>query len=102
MRFRRGRFADLVDRQLDLFEADEAALLEEARSAEDAWRRADRGEAEEAFGDWQLIVDDIGERLLDLRETYAATLDDDAGAGYREAFNRAAGSRLRGFTELLR
>jgi hypothetical protein len=102
IRFRRGRFAELVDRQLDLFEMDEAALLGEARSAEDAWKRAGRDEAEEAFGDWQLIADDIGERLLDLREAYAATLDDVAGDGYRQAFNRAAGSRFRDFTELLR
>ena len=101
IRIRRGRFADLVDRQLDLFEADEAVLLGEARSAEDVWKGAGRDETEEAFGDWQLIVDDVGERLLDLREAYAATLDDDAGAGYRQAFNRAAGSRFRGFTELL-
>ena len=102
IRFRKGRFVDLVDRQLDLFAADEAALLAEARSAEDEWKRAGRDEAEEAFGDWQLIVDAVGERLLDLRETYAATLDEDAGDGYRRAFNRAAGSRFRGFTELLR
>ena len=102
IRFRKGRFADLVDRQLALFEADEASLLLEARSAEDAWKRAGRDEAEEAFGDWQLIVDAVGERLLDLREAYAATLDDDAGDSYRQAFNRAAGSRFRDFTELLR
>jgi len=92
-----------VERQLDLFEADEAAVLEEARIADAAWKRAGRDDAEDAFGDWQLIVDDVAERLLDLRETYAATLDDDdAGDGYRLAFNRAAGSRLREFTELLR
>jgi hypothetical protein len=102
IRFRRGRFADLVGRQLDLFEADEAAVLAEAHGAEAAWKRAGRDEAEEAFGDWQLIVDDVGERLLDLREAYAATLDDDAGAAYREAFNREAESRFREFTGLLR
>ena len=101
IRFRRGRFAELVARQLDLFETDEAALLTEAHDAEAAWNRAGRDQSEEAFGDWQLIADGIGERLLDLRETYAATLDDDAGADYRRAFNRAAASRLHGFTELL-
>ena len=74
IRLRRRRFAELVDRQLDLFAADEATLLEEAREAEEAWTRAGREDAEEAFGDWQLIADAIAERLLDLRETYAATL----------------------------
>ena len=101
IRLRRGRFADLVSRQLDLFATDEAALLDEAQQAGKAYTRADRDSSEEAFGDWQLIADGIGERLLDLRETYAATLDDDAGADYRRAFNRAAASRLHGFTELL-
>jgi hypothetical protein len=101
IRFRRRRFAALVDRQLDLFAADEAGLLEEARCAEDVWTRSGRDDSEEAYGDWQLVVDAIGERLLDLRETYAATLDDDAGSDYRGAFGRAAASRFRGCTGLL-
>ncbi len=41
--FRRGRFADLVTRQLDLFATDEAALLEEAAVADAAWTSADCG-----------------------------------------------------------
>ncbi len=101
IRFRRGRFADLVGRQLDLFAADDAGLLEDAQQAERAYKSADRDDSEELFGDWQLIVDAVGDRLLDLRETYAATLDDDAGAEYRRAFDRAAASRFRGLTGLL-
>jgi hypothetical protein len=101
IRFRRGRFADLVDRQLDLFAADEATLLEEARDAEEAWTRTGRDDAEEAYGDWQLIADAIAERLLDVRETYADTLDDDAAGGYRAAFGRAAATRFRLYTGLL-
>ncbi len=102
IRFRRRRFADLVSRQLDLFAADEGALLDEAQGAEKAWNRAGRDDAEEAFGDWQLVADAIGERLLDLRETYAATLDQTAGAEYRRAFNRAVASRFRAYAEILR
>ena len=101
IRFRRGRFHDLVTRQLDLFAADERTLLEEARSARDTWTRADRAVAEEAYGDWQLVADAIAERLLDLRETYAATLDDATALEYRAAFDRAASSRFPRFTELL-
>lgn len=101
IRFRRRRFAELVDRQLDLFADDESALLEEARLADEAWTRASRDDAEEAYGDWQLIADAIGERLVDLRQTYAATLDDDAEAEYRAAFGRAAAARFRNYTELL-
>ena len=100
MSFWRRPFADLVRRQLDLFARDEAALLEEARVAEVVWQRAGRDEAEEAYGDWQLIADAIGERLLDVRETYAATVDRDSDA-YRLAFGKAAAKRFPRFTTLL-
>jgi hypothetical protein len=97
----RRPFADLVRRQLDLFADDEVALLEEARLADVAWRKAGRNEAEEAYGDWQLVADAIGERLLELRETYAATLDDTTAASYRHAFDRATSKRFPRFSSLL-
>ena len=90
---RRGRFDDLVGDQLDLFTADEADLFEEAREAEQAWNRAERDEAEEAYGDLQLVLDAIGNRLLDMREAYAGTLDE-AADDYRAAFARAARKRF--------
>lgn len=101
MRLGRRPFADLVSRQLDLFVADEVALLEEAGAAEVAWQRAGRDEAEEAYGDWQLVADAIAERLLDLRETYAGTLDEATGGTYRDTFDRAARRRFPRFAELL-
>jgi hypothetical protein len=100
--FRRsGRFDDLVRRQLDLFVEDEAELLAEAQEADEAQTQAERDEAEELYGDYQLVVDAIGERLLDVRETYAATLDEDAADEYRAAFNRAATKRYRHYSSLL-
>ena len=101
MRLGRRPFADLVRRQLDLFVADEAGLFAEARGAETAWQRAGRDDAEEAYGDWQLVADAIAERLLDLRETYAATLEEDAADAYRRAFGKAAAKRFPRFTTLL-
>ena len=98
---RSGRFDDLVRRQLDLFAEDEAELLAEAQEADEAQTRADRDEAEELYGDYQLVVDAIGEGLLDLRETYAATLEDEAADEYRAAFNRAAYKRFPRFAGLL-
>jgi hypothetical protein len=98
---RRGRFGDLVERQLDLFGKDEAALLAEADEADAAWTHADRDGSEELFGDYQLVVDAIAERLLDVRETYASTLEDAAAEEYRTAFNRLATKRFRGYTALL-
>jgi hypothetical protein len=91
---RGGRFADLVTRQLDLFAVDEEALLVEAGAAETAWNEADRDSAEERYGDLQLVLDAIGDRLLDIRETYAATLDEAAADAYRAAFDRVARKRF--------
>ena len=93
--FRRGRFDDLIERQLDLFAADEAPLISEAEEADAAWTNADRDRAEERYGDYQLVVDSIGERLYDVRETYAATLDELTADEYRSAFSRAAVKRFR-------
>lgn len=101
MIFRRSRFDDLVSTQLDLFAEDEADLLAGAAEADDAQTRAGRDEAEELYGDYQLVVDEIAERLLDLRETYAATLADDAADDYRIAFTREARKRFRRYTDLL-
>ena len=94
MIFRRGRFGDLVRRQLDLFETDEADLLTEASQADAAWTGADREEAEELYGDYQLVADAVGERLYDVREAYASTLDEAAADEYRTAFDRAARKRF--------
>ena len=102
MIFRRsGRFDDLVRRQLELFAEDEAGLLAEAQSADGAWTRAGRDEAEELYGDYQLVVDAIGDGLLDVRETYAATLADDIVDEYRVAFTRAATKRFPRYASLL-
>jgi hypothetical protein len=92
--FRRSRFGDLVRRQLDLFETDEAALLAEAAQADTAWTRADREETEELYGDYQLVVDAVGERLYDVREAYVSTLDDPAADEYRSEFDRVALKRF--------
>jgi hypothetical protein len=99
--FGRRRFRDLVDRQLDLFAADEGALLEEAEEADAAWTNADRGESEELYGDYQLVVDAIGERLYDIREAYAGTLDGTAADEYRNDFDAAARRRFRRYASFL-
>jgi hypothetical protein len=91
--FRRGRFRDLIERQLDLF-ASETELLDEAAAADAACTDANSDESEELFGDYQLVVDAIGERLYEIRESYAATLDDSAADEYRAAFDRAARKRF--------
>ena len=93
MIFRRSRFRELVDRQLDLFEAD-TELLDEAGEADAAWSNAGADESEERYGEYQLVVDAIGEALYEIRETYAATLAADTADEYRADFDRAARKRF--------
>jgi hypothetical protein len=90
---RRSRFRELVERQLDLFEAD-TELLDDAAVAESAWTSADASESEELYGDYQLVVDAIGSELHDIRETYARTLDDRTAGEYRQEFDRVARKRF--------
>ncbi len=92
--FRRGRFADLVQRQLRLFAEDEAALLREATEAEAAYDAAERDEAEELYGDYLLVCEAGTEALAALRDTYAATLEENVAGEYRDAFDRAAVKRF--------
>lgn len=94
MIFRRNRFGDLVRRQLDLFEEDEAALLREADTAVRAYDDAEREDAEEAYSDYQLVLESVVESLEALRDTYARTLDDDLRDAYERAFDRAARKRF--------
>ena len=93
MIFGRGRFRELVDRQLDLFES-ETDLLAEAAGADAAWTNADAEEAEELYGEYQLVVDAIGDALYGIRETYAGSLDDETAVRYRAEFDRAARKRF--------
>jgi hypothetical protein len=52
VRLRRSRFARLIDSQLDLFARENRDVLEEVAQRLEAYNRADRGEAEELYGDY--------------------------------------------------
>jgi hypothetical protein len=91
---RRGRFAEVISRQLDLFVRDNLELLEACDAAEHAYDRAERDEAEERFGDYQELVEDGTEILAELRDNFASTLDEDTAEEYDLAFNRAVAKRL--------
>jgi hypothetical protein len=88
--FRRRRFTDVIARQLDLFVREEADLIRECDEAERAYNNAPRDEAEEKYGDYVDVVETGTELLADLRDHFAATLDEDAADAYARAFNRAA------------
>ena len=90
----RKRFADVVSRQLDLFEREHAGLIADCEAAERAYDRADRDEAEERYGDYVDLVETGTELLADLRDWYASTIDEVAAEEYQTAFNRAVLKRL--------
>jgi hypothetical protein len=90
----RRRFADIVSRQLDLFEEDYSDLITEADEAEAAYERAGREESEELFGDYMDVVESGAEALADLRDHYASTLEDDVAEEYRDSFNRGVMKRF--------
>ncbi len=69
-------------------------MLREAETAERAYDAAEREEAEEAYGDYQLVLESVADRLEELRDTYASTLDADAADAYAQAFGRAARKRF--------
>lgn len=89
-----GRFVDLVERQLELFEADHVGLLDDCRAALDAYNAASTDEAEELYGDYVDQVDAARDALLAYRYTYARTLDDEAAEEYEEVFNSVVRKRL--------
>ena len=94
MIFRRGRFTDVIERQLDAFAEDEArGLLEEVRDAKAKYDRAGRDEAEEIYGDYVDVVEAATEALADMRWRYASTLDEAGAEEYEGAFNRAVRKR---------
>jgi len=97
MRLRRARFADLIERQLELFAREHRGLIEDCNAAERSYARADRDEAEERYGDYVDLVETGTELLADLRDNFATTLDEDAADEYADAFNRAVLKRFRRF-----
>jgi len=97
VRLRRARFADVIERQLDLFAREQSGLIADCVAAERAYDRAERDEAEERYGDYVDLVETGTELLAGLRDNFASTLEEDAAAEYEHAFNRAVLRRFRRF-----
>jgi hypothetical protein len=93
----RRRFSDVIRRQLDVFEREHADLLRRCAHAKHEYDEADRDEAEERYGDYMDFVDDGTEALADLRDHYAAALEEQPAEEYAAAFNRAVLKRFRHF-----
>jgi len=94
---RRGRFTDVIARQLDLFEREHADVVREAQERLELYNTSPRDEAEELYGDYVDALETGTEILADLRDHFARTLDDDAAERYEREFNRAVAKRLAPF-----
>jgi hypothetical protein len=88
------RFADVVAHQLDLFAGEHAGLIRDVEAALRAYDDAPREHAEERYGDFLDLVETATDELVDLRDNYAAGLDDDAAEEYRLVFNDLVRRRL--------
>ena len=89
-----GRFSESIERQLDLFERQDADYLARVDEAERAYDQADRGQAEEAFGRFQELVEHGTEALAEMRDAYAGTLDTESAEDYVVEFNAAIRQRF--------
>ncbi len=90
----RGRFSEVIARQLDLFEEQDAEFLRRVDEAERAYDEADREDAEEVYGRYQELVEHGTEELGEMRDAYARTLEDDDAEEYAAEFNQAVIDRL--------
>jgi hypothetical protein len=92
--FRRARFAAVIDAQLALFVRENADVLADVTERLERYNAAERDEAEELYGDYVDAVETGTEILADLRDHYAASLDDPEAERYIAEFNRAVAKRL--------
>ena len=88
------RFAELIERQLDLFESDNAELIAQCDAAERAYDDAPRDEAEERYSEYLDLVESGSELLVEIRDAYTETLDELTAAEYESAFNHSVVRRF--------
>ncbi len=93
MILRRRRYGDVIERQLELFASEDADLLDDVDRALERYNAAEADDAEELYGDYQLAIEAATDRLGELREAYARTLED--AELYVREFNAAVIRRWR-------
>jgi hypothetical protein len=90
----RGRFVDVVERQIALFISEREGLIRDTEAALAAYNRAPRDEAEERYGDYLDLVETGTDSLAELRDNFAASLDEDSYEEYHDVFSRTVRKRL--------
>jgi hypothetical protein len=89
-----SRFSDVIKRQLELFEVDHRAVIEDVETALQKYNQAGRDEAEARYEEYLGLVEEGTEELAALRDNFAAAMDEEAAEEYEVEFNRAVGKRL--------
>ena len=89
-----SRFSDVIKRQLELFEIDQRAVIEDVETALQKYNQADREDAEARYEEYLDLVEEGTEALADLRDNFASAMDDEAAREYEAEFNRAVARRL--------
>jgi hypothetical protein len=90
----RGRFVDLVERQLDLFAEEHVGLIGDCEAALRAYDRAPCDEAEERYGDYLDLVDAGREALVECQDAFARSLDPPQREEYEDVFARTVRKRF--------
>jgi hypothetical protein len=91
--FRRRRFADAIERQLDMFERDSSELLARIEDARTAYASAG-DDPEERYSELLDLVELATDDLEEIRDAFAGTLDEAAAEEYEDAFDRAFRKRF--------
>jgi hypothetical protein len=89
-----SRFSDVIKRQLELFEDDQRAVIEDAETALQKYNAAGADEAEARYEEYLDLVETGTEELAALRDNFARAMDDEAAEQYEAEFNRAVARRL--------
>jgi hypothetical protein len=89
-----SRFSDVIKRQLELFEDDQRAVIEDAETALQKYNEAGADEAEARYEEYLDLVETGTEELAALRDNFARAMDDEAAEQYEAEFNRAVARRL--------
>jgi hypothetical protein len=89
-----SRFADVIGRQLDLFEREQVALIEDCETAELKYDQAGREDAEERYADYLDLVETGTEELAAMRDHFGSVMDEESAEQYEDEFNRAVAQRL--------
>jgi hypothetical protein len=92
--FKRRRFAEAIERQLDLFERENSELLARIDQARSVHRAAGRDDAEERYSELLDLVEIATDELEEMRDAFAAVLEEDAAEEYTAAFDRAFRKRF--------